>query len=135
MNTLLLLLSASALASVPGPALRGSFHRNDGQGIPSFVQSTVGMPAVSRWVEHADAANATLHAPALDRLPAGATRPAGWLQRQLNLMGLSGATLGLGFWSGGGIAASKWLGTTSNTGGEEQGGGARDILSACRHGW
>lgn len=62
----------------------------------------------------------TLFAPALERLPVGAIQPAGWLKAELELMA-AGSTGGLGFWSGGGIAESKWL-EGKETHGEEQGG-------------
>ena len=65
---------------------------------------------------------ASLFAPALDRLPAGAIRPAdGWLADELTLQ-TQGSTYGLGFWAGGGIAASKWVATTDATGGEARRG-------------
>ena len=66
-------------------------------------------------------ASAQLVAPALDRLPVGRIMPAGWLKAEEELMA-AGSTFGLGFWSGGGISASKWLADPKKTGGEEQGG-------------
>eukprot|EP01049_Picozoa_sp_SAG25_P022186 SAG25_NODE_8680_length_409_cov_1.003226_1_plen_89_part_10 len=52
-------------------------------------------------------AAAGLFPPALERLPAGAIQPKGWLKDQADLQG-NGMTGALGFW-GGGISHSLWI--------------------------
>eukprot|EP01051_Picozoa_sp_SAG22_P000001 SAG22_NODE_1_length_62449_cov_158.689270_1_plen_222_part_00 len=82
----------------PGPA-RGA--RMAAAAAPFFFFSFTFLAASCS----ADAA--ALAPPALDRLPAGAIQPAGWLKAQAELQG-NGMSGALGFW-GGGISASLWM--------------------------
>ena len=61
-----------------------------------------------------------LNPPVLDRLPAGAIKPLGWLKRQAELM-TTGLTGSLPYWAGG-FKNTEWVGATTDTRGDEQGG-------------
>jgi hypothetical protein len=62
-----------------------------------------------------------LHAPVLDRLPAGAILPDGWLKKQAHIQA-AGETGGLAVWPGGGISGNRYMPDTDNHEGGMQGG-------------
>jgi len=77
------------------------------------------------------ASKQAIHATALDRLPAGAILPTGWLKAQAGLQA-NGMTLGLGFWASGGIADDYCVdpslnGTVIMKPGKGQQGGEYDL--------
>ena len=62
----------------------------------------------SRWAAASSTSSSTLHAPVLDRLPAGAIVPEGWLLKQAHVQA-NGETGGLAVWLGGGIAENCYM--------------------------
>ena len=64
---------------------------------------------------------AKLFPPALDRLPAGAIMPEGWLLNQAHIQA-AGLTGGAAAWPGVGISTGRYLATGGGNTGEEQGG-------------